>query len=90
MMRVWWPTGADLGQGPLSDVGLEEFAGVIVEEAHVEGREALIRELVHISPVIQEKVDNVTVRIDLESDKARLVNTGAGHEEDHPASMLPP
>lgn len=68
MMRVWWPTGADLGQGPLGNIGLEGFAGVVVEEAHAEGGEALIRALVYISPIIQEEVDNVMVRMHLGSD----------------------
>lgn len=81
-MRVWWLTGADLGQGPLGNIGLEGFAGVVVEEAHAEGGEALIRALVYISPIIQEEVDNVAVRMHLGSDKVRLVHPGTGPQQD--------
>lgn len=48
---------------------MKEFAGVVVEEAHAERREALVRALVHISTTVQEKVDNVAVRMHLESGK---------------------
>jgi hypothetical protein len=58
--------GADLKQGPLSNVGVEGFAGIILEEAHTEGRDALVRALVHVSAEIQEKVHNVQVRMHLE------------------------
>lgn len=80
--EVWWPTGADLGQGPLGNIGLEGFAGVVVEEAHAEGGEALIRALVYVGPVIQKEVDNVPVGMHLGSDKVRLVNTGTGPQQD--------
>lgn len=88
-------TGADLGQGPLGNVGMKGFAGVVLEKAHAKRRKALIRALVHISPVVQEKVDNVPVRMHLQSDKVRLVKTGAGPEQDmematwHPCSLIP-
>lgn len=72
---------ADLRQGPLSNVGMEGFAGVILEETHAEGCDALVRALVHISPIIQEKVHNVEVRMHLESGKDRLVNTGASPQQ---------
>lgn len=80
-MVLQWSAEADLKQGPLSNVGMEGFAGVILEETHAEGCDALIRALVHISPVIQEKVHNVEVRMHLESGKDRLVNTGASPQQ---------
>lgn len=72
---------ADLGHSPLSNVGLEGSAGVVEEEAHAEGCEALIRALVHIRPKVQEKVDNVIVTMHLQEDKARLVRATAGSQQ---------
>lgn len=60
---------ADLGQGPLGDVGLEGPAGVVEEEAHAERCEALVRALVHVRPEVQEKADDVAVTVRLEGDK---------------------
>lgn len=61
---------ADLGLGhcPLSDVGFERVGRVVEKEAHVERREALIRALVHVGPVIQQKVDDISVTVDLEGE----------------------
>lgn len=82
MVMVWWPMGADLTQSPLSNVRMEGFAGVVVEEAHAEGCEPFVRALVHISPMIQEEVDNVTMTMHLESDKVGLTSTGTIPQQD--------
>lgn len=81
--------GADLKQGPLSNVGVEGFAGVILEETHAEGCDALVRALVHVSSVIQEKVHNVQVGMHLQSGKDRLVNTGASPQRTQRATCYP-
>ena len=51
---------------PLGHVGLEGTGRVVEEEAHAERREALIRALVHVGPVVQQQVDDVSVAVNLE------------------------
>lgn len=89
LLLLRWSVGSDLKQGPLSNVGMEGFAGVILEEAHAQGCDALIRALVHVSSVIQEKVHNVDMRMYLESGNDRLVNTGSGPQQTE-EGCLPP
>lgn len=80
---------ADLGLGhrPLGDVGPEGRGWVVEEEAHVERREALIRALVHVSPVVQQQIDNVNVTVNLEGEgwshkDSRLPQPGARRASD--------
>lgn len=77
---------ADLGQGPLRNVGPEGRAGIVEEEAYAERREAVVRALVHVSPMVQEEADHVNVTVCLEEGKARLTGTaeGTGRGEEAP------
>lgn len=72
----------EFGHRPLGDVGPEGRGWVVEEEAHVERREALIRVLVHVSPVVQQQVDNVNVTVNLDGEgwshkDSRLPQPGA-------------